>query len=498
MSAIGEYIHFTAYGYAHFGIKRMQGNTKGDNDFAAVLNNQKNKIDEQCRNLNILSPREKIKIENTISSLMVSDSIQAKEKGIAEAWEAICEKLKIDFYDTVANDVVANTGQVSTKGVRIKDNTKSGNFLSTFLDRAKKINNLISAIHNEMKRQVLSQKIEAINTELQNLLNITEESLKEFFQGEGSARDFLKDIKNKDTILQKEGLRNLINECANIIKGLNNYTKGAMFEMLVSIATDRLEKKGKMTAVQAVQSIEKHRIGDQKSGVFISSANFAVDPKKFLSANYKQKNLKTKYGENLQGYISDNETQNKVDVTFQWHGKTINTSVKNVNLYAFPSVSLVDTTSFLVLLQSMDFDFVNHYLNIMTTHYSMPASQYSNAINFTEQKDMYYKIKDKMNLSLLLSAFIGHKINADTANVFIINNIGASGKDKKVKVFNIEDLIQRANKNPQIIQIEGLGQLFLNRFSPTIEDRIASILSQVHAEKITIGISRKAFSEMIH
>ena len=62
MSAIGEYIHFTAYGYAYFGTNRMVKGTgsknTGEDMAAAAMQAQRTKISQlaNANNLNRLSP----------------------------------------------------------------------------------------------------------------------------------------------------------------------------------------------------------------------------------------------------------------------------------------------------------------------------------------------------------------------------------------------------------------------------------------------------------
>lgn len=498
MSAIGQYVHFTAYGYAHFGTNRMKDGTKQNHDYTNIINNQRNKIRQEMQSkLSILNPDEKRKIEQSISSLMVSDSKEAKKKGIAEAWEIICKQLEIDFYDTVANDVVTRTGNVQIKGVKINKNVVKGNFLSTYLNSIKQINSLMNQIKNIAIQKEIQNNLNRIEQQIINSQNIAKSDIYNFFNSNQKAREFLEQKNIKDKIISNqegENIRDLINETANILKGLTSYVKGQMFEMLVAIAADRIGKKAKIKAGEAAQSIKSHWIGNQKTAVSFKPSNFAqgIDMEKILGKKYS-------FNEDLQSYVASRPTQDKIDVTFQYHGKQIDASLKNVNLYSYPTVSLVDEASFLALLQSIDYDFVNHYLNIMSCHYTMPPSESSNVINFTGQKNMYNEFKMTMSLSLLLSAFIGHKLDVNTANVFIINNIGASKKDSKVKVYNIGELIQRAVENHNLITISGLQEgLYLNSYASTVEERLTTLLSQLHAQKIQISIKKEAFSEMVH
>jgi len=105
-------------------------------------------------------------------------------------------------------------------------------------------------------------------------------------------------------------------------------------------------------------------------------------------------------------------------------------------------------------MQSMDYDFVNHYINIMATHYAMPASSSSAKQEFYNQDKMRNQAKQIMNLSLLLSAFIGHKLETDTADIFIVNNNAAAKDEPRVKVFNIGELVAKAIQNESLVQVK--------------------------------------------
>jgi len=79
-------------------------------------------------------------MEKQISSLMAKPDKKSAE-WLRTAWEMICEQLKIDFYEDVADQIINETGQV--KGInKMKLGEKRGNYLSTILNKVNQINSL--------------------------------------------------------------------------------------------------------------------------------------------------------------------------------------------------------------------------------------------------------------------------------------------------------------------------------------------------------------------
>jgi hypothetical protein len=61
-------------------------------------------------------------------------------------------------------------------------------------------------------------------------------------------------------------------------------------------------------------------------------------------------------------------TQDKLDVLFNWDGDELKVSAKNYKLEdSSAMIHLVSGTSLLYLISSEKTDFVNHWLNVITT-----------------------------------------------------------------------------------------------------------------------------------
>lgn len=495
MGAIGEYIHNTAYGYAVFGIDRMQQGKGSKRALPAMaMNIQKEKVRQQVHSatLNKLSPQDKLKIEKQISALMVQPS-KSKNQGIKIAWEIICEQLKIDFYDEVPNQIQNESGQVKNSVNKIKSTKGGRHLLSTIIDRINKINTLIPQLKSGQTLSSLQGKLDQIYSQLEGISKLTKDEIQKFGASGMSAKQYLNNIKQKDFLIDSETvidsetgktIIDLINQSADIVKGLSSYVKGEMFQLLVTISQLKAQQ---LSRQEIKKTIEKQWVGAGTSAIRLKEVNFA----KGIDINKLSGTIR--YNDEISCYV-DGRSANKIDTYYQYQGKTYNASIKNVNLYAYPYISLVTDASFLVLMQSMDYDFVNHYLNIMATHYAMPPGFNQVEHPIFNQAELRNLAKQTMNLSLLLAAFIGHKLDVDTADIFIVNNNAAGVGDPRVKVFNIGELVAKAVDDISLVNVKLSvdKEQYPNKYANTIEERLTTLLSQVHSIKVKVQFSNTA------
>lgn len=488
MGAIGEYIHNTAYGYAVFGIDRMQQGKGSKRALPAMaMNIQKEKVRQQVHSatLNKLSPQDKLKIEKQISALMVQPS-KSKNQGIKIAWEIICEQLKIDFYDEVPNQIQNESGQVKSSVNKIKSTKGGQHLLSTIIDRINKINALIPQLKSGQTLSSLEGKLDQIYKQLESISELTRDKIYEFGEMGVSAKQYLSKIGQKDFLIDdKTGeIVNLINQSADIVKGLSSYVKGEMFQLLVTIS----QLKAQQLSRQEIKKVIKEQwVGKDSSAIRLKEVNFA----KGIDMNKLSNTIK--YDNEISCYV-DGRSANKIDTYYQYQGKTYNASIKNVNLYAYPYISLVTDASLLVLMQSMNYDFVNHYLNIMAIHYAMPPGFNQVEHPIFNQAELRNLAKQTMNLSLLLAAFIGHKLDVDTADIFIVNNNAAGVGDPRVKVFNIGELVAKAVDDISLVNVKLSvdKEQYPNKYANTIEERLTTLLNQVHSIKVKVQFSNTA------
>ena len=120
MSAIGEYIHYTVYGYAKYGTNLpRQGETslKGDQAKVDFFNSYRRSVRKRAEKNNLLSNAEKNEIENVLSTF-----IEASISENQQFWNWAKEKLGADFDETLPF-IFAQGLDVKTKIRRVSDKT---------------------------------------------------------------------------------------------------------------------------------------------------------------------------------------------------------------------------------------------------------------------------------------------------------------------------------------------------------------------------------------
>lgn len=142
--------------------------------------------------------------------------------------------------------------------------------------------------------------------------------------------------------------------------------------------------------------------------------------------------------------VSLNYTQDKVDVSYTFNGKSYNFNAKNENMFAQGEkqnkITFLSGSNLISLVQEFD-DFVNFYLNIKGLHSGVEQPNDS----------LLDRATIIMKLTILLKAIQGHVYGVDgnysnghttnAANLIIVNN-NATGQ---AKVYHILDILNRLN-----------------------------------------------------
>ena len=120
---------------------------------------------------------------------------------------------------------------------------------------------------------------------------------------------------------------------------------------------------------------------------------------------------------NNQGYIQ--RAQNKIDVLFEWKNEPIKISAKNIKIYNdnYAWVTVVSDSPLLVMIAGMDPDYINHYLNLYSTH-KLPSGNTRGTIVDSNN------IIDDLKYCLFYEGLTCSNFNnlADLANVFAVND----------------------------------------------------------------------------
>ncbi len=479
MSAIGDYVHYTSYGYIKYGINKIGQKGSSINDAASIFNTQRDKINELSSN-SIISKTEMQKLEQAIESLMRPSSNSDQEEALNELWSQLVVAYQKEFPEAVEriNRETGNIEKSSLNISKIKTKGHSNVLESTILNRINSINSDIAQIKSITEKNKLQNIVNKISQDFEKLTGIQQAA---FQQTEGLITK--KARKNNKLSLNGEAgnIVEQINKIAARTSGLINLQKGALFEYLIAVAPLVGKGYGEKELSDYLQKTVK---GSNKSNVYISDIKFSPDIKlnQVLGSKYS-------YNPNSHLYAFTKPTQDKVDVTIEWNNYPLNISAKNVNLnmYSHPDVSILTNGSLLTILQSINEIAVNHYLNIVSKHRDPSKSIDQSLLNTAHE---FIKI------GILEGALKGYKLQQQQANVFIIND----NQTGKVKVYDINQLIEKAIKDIQnnITITSSNGDIenltFINAWQENIAGRLTNLFSEIHKQKISVKINKSVFS----
>ena len=512
MSAIGDYIHYTAYGYLAFGTSPMTSNKKNykmDFKSAKKIQQQKNQTSLKALRQVTLTQTERQEIENQLESLMKPSGNKEEQDFTNRLWEDLKTIFSQEF-NTAILDIQRETAQISkitsqsvanqVKKIQDKNRTEKGWVgAKTILDRVSIFNSIINNLSSSTSyKEKLQEQLKKIYTEIEKMMGIAEGAISK--TGYPALQKLMPvKLKNGKTNtfnwISAQNTVAEINKMVKLVNGVVNVAKGTLFQMMIAVSP----LIGKNYSMEQLQQAIQTVIGGEKSSVTFDSRIFSdkINMKNILSKGYRQKNQYL--------YESVLESQNKIDVILTWNDKKLNVSAKNLNFSgkdASPYVHLVSGASLLALISTMDTNFVNHYLNLFSLHRRNVYKENG----YEEKIDTRFKYLPQAHAaktivaeSLLISAFIGYK-QEDKANIFIVND-NTTGR---VKVYNIIDLIERLmffndNEIESFISIKpSLDFLYFNNiFNIGGETaRLESLLNEVHGNKISVAFKKNVLTEM--
>ena len=204
--------------------------------------------------------------------------------------------------------------------------------------------------------------------------------------------------------------------------------------------------------------------------------------KEFLATQYFTKD----FGDMIE---KTSLSQGKVDVEITWKGQDninslLRASLKNANLGHY-YVRMVSGSSLLFMIQDLDTDFVNHFLNLMAKH----KGTKNDIPKFVKLKE---QMVEEMRLALFYKSLSGDNFQRTTANVFIVND----NRTGKVRAYRIQDLVNKAADNIKLLTGVKLNNKTLNAdinfrndwHDGSPEGRISGLLADVHATKVSASL----------
>ena len=482
MSAIGNYIHWTAEGYKQYGTAESKNASSMSVEQAIAA--QKLLLKNRINNYEKIDNRKLKPLENKINKLLET---LGEEHGNpnSKQWENQAKT----FIKGLLDEEFENLQEINwenlsintpNKGVgKIKERySKYKNWRKEITSRVEQLNIALQKMEAGIgaKEGVPQEEYSLAIDKLNILLNDTYQKTWEAISQTG-IRVNPKAVKN----LIKE-LNNLIGQYAampNIYK-----QSGSLFERVIQLVPQMGKDLTKESIIKAIKETEKGQ----------DMVSVRIDEESFSKRALGKKNLETKNWERYQfGDVTQeiHSSQNKIDVSFNWKDTLLNISAKNVDLgkegYRF--IHTLSGSSLDYLLQDENPDFVNHYLNLYSRHYRKRGVTY----NWNTQKEEIYKV---LKLTIAYKGLTGDTYGRNNfkTNVFIVHN--KSSKKNSVKVISIEKVLKNMFDNSfgNISVSDNVHNMYLNKKVegyPHIAkwQRVANVLQEMHNRKVETSIN---------
>lgn len=470
MSAIGDYIHYTAEGYNRYGI------TKDGEKIAYNFARQKDKINKQLKSSGMTNMAAyQDALNHIFSSVDNSNSVVGQvqsyiETQLNERYQETMGKINWSTGNVSAN--VSKGKQVATTAIQRIGQEKSI-LVSSIVARIRAIEQARNNLINSKEKQELTQRINNIYQQL-NMIITDGKKIGHITKLKNTSVEQLTGYHRIDTQKGSKGA-SLVQEINTLLKTYAsapaiNLQKGDLFEYAAALAP-AIAKNNAQTVI--MDELKKGVVGGSRSKTVINFGEFFTDQinlKNLIMKNYSISNHGTT--------VSYGSSQDKIDINVQWDGQIIPMSAKNVNLKSGFNVHIVTGTSLLYLLQDEPSDFVNHYLNIVAKH--------GDNIKIDANLGMAH---EAMKYTLLYKALTGNTYGRTGASIFLVNDNSQAGG---IRIYEMQDLINKAseNLNAYTSVVPTLESLSINNpwNNGSYSNRITDFLSNVHAQKMSIAL----------
>ena len=470
MSAIGNYIHYTAKGYEEHGITK-----KGT---FQTWNSQRNEIIKKAASLRTnLTPSDKEELEEVLNSLLRP----AADNSMVEKARKEVEKIMIESFEDKAKEINWDTGNIEWSKKRSdtlttlhRHRNENGQLEINLKEMLDKVNKLMEIIAKQAK---VESNGKVLSLECKKLARLAKQ-VQDRMDGNLKKNGWIYGLTASKNILTDEQVIKYLNSLIETYAAhpAINLQKGTAFEAMIAMAP--FVAQG-MAAEEAAKQIK----GNVKEQVTIEPSNFSSD---YISINGPDNNYTIR--------TSGSVAQGKVDVKLIWNNKITKISAKNVNLgNPYAQIHILSGSSLMYLIQDMDHDYVNHFLNLQTEHsvlnskggYKKVPKNY-----FGEKRKL---IMQEMKLYLFYKALSGDNYKRKAVDLFVIND----NSKGEVRVYSIEDIVNKVIYNSGALsQISVTDQGNVNIMNlplfkndrvvgdATSQQRITNVLAQVHAVKI--------------
>lgn len=500
-TGIGDYIHYYRKNYMKYGISR-------DTEDSAIVSFAKAVVDAKNSLKQLYSTQVKKanwkKYEDFLNEVIYNDLGKFSDKIDKKLYHDMIEKFfkenfpnmkgNIDSILLAATNSEYNVGSVKSNK-SIQKNNKKGTYQiritkNTIKKEVEKLDFLLEKGFLSIKKDNTVNQIE-----LENMIDEAKRIRNKF---EKILTQMEKDSVNRIKINKGDKFTQNKTDAGKALKALNDIYKfynsylitslftGASFETVAGSAS----AAGAIVAGRALNDIANPIIGGNTFKNAFGGFGECVDMNKLTDIiNQNIKNDENKWQNNGDMIISGNESQGTVDISIKLEDGSVlknelginsfNASLKNYKNIGKHGVSIVSGVSLLTIFMLLESDFVNHYLNLISSR--TPKGYYrSEALQKLGNNVVKYGVAVRG-----LFGARGGAISVQTADCFVVNNRSAT----RVKVFGVGELLDQVALKPDLVKVKLPTKITQEREGTTnswdeANIRITKLLAQTHSIKL--------------
>ena len=472
MSVIGNYIHYTMANYEKYGI--IKNGSKSGISLNAAYNSQKKDIMNRIKkNKSSFTKKDLEEMSMTITSFMQNMPEQAKN--------IILDDLAEHYSNVISEGINKNEellnwekGSINPKQLNIQysigKSKKKDNLYKDIQDITNRINKIETIflkkfgarekIPNDIRSALYAVKKEYTNTVGKAIST---------FKGYNFTSQ-TRNINIKEDNIPK--LRRMLND---LIKQYAQYPnivgiEGQAFEDIIALALNKTmeesDKKIDEIMDNTLKGVQGFSVKKKTPQYGLDNFIKIVGEDTFLEGTYNQRS--------------------KIDVLLKWKGKDAKISAKNVSFSDYTWIKVVEGTPLLFLMQTLDTNFVNHWINLHAIHKDKKKNTNDiTSIDNLMKVSLFYEgisgdiygssEKDQINLIIVNDKKTGRVIVKDLSSM--LNNIMEQVNQLSVKA---------NNKNIKEIKLQ-------NSWATNPTMRIALILKELHNLKIDAKFYTSSF-----
>ena len=462
MSAIGNYVHYKWSNYLLSGTDRTIPGEKNKNkntfiDWQSQKDVVKRKAMALAKQAYGKDDKGRQDLEDTLNAMMIKHENASAR--VQEIQNRVTQTLDEKFGESLQK-IDYETGNVTMKGDRssVIGKAKSAR-IEELIQRTEKLEQiLIQQATKSTVPQTVFNTVDTLKSCYEELIQFITEAQ----QTNGIQRKHMMKAANANLRFLRSEVNALISEYAAF--PAVNLQKGTYFEELIKYAPYAMDDAADDAIGEAIGTTGRE-------AAIYERDNFS----KFVTTR-----------EDFGRVIATTHTsQGKVDVEIEWQGKKLEISAKNVNLDNY-YIHILDGSPLLYMLQDVDSEYVNHFLNIFAAHKGHSSKSASVA-------SYRMGILQDIKLVLMYKAITGDVAGRKTANLFIVND----SRTGAVKVYAIDDLIDKIEKQPiDGIQLNGKTfntsiNLYNKWDSVSAMNRVSKLLADAHSKKVSVSLSTK-------